>query len=43
MESLVADAGAPAGAVAALAGRDPQKAETAMRRLSVPKAALTPA
>ena len=34
MDALVADAGAPTGAVAALAGRDAQKAEAGMRRLS---------
>lgn len=34
MDALVADAGAPTGAVAALGGRDPQKAEAAIRRLS---------
>jgi hypothetical protein len=34
MEALVADAASPTGAVAALAGRDPQKAEASMRRFS---------
>ena len=34
MTALVADASAPTGAVAAITGRDPQKAEAAMRRLS---------
>ncbi len=34
MAALVADAGAPTGAVAALAGRDPNKAEAALRRFT---------
>jgi uncharacterized protein (DUF1800 family) len=34
MEALVADAGSPGGAVAALGGRDPSKAEAALRRLT---------
>ena len=34
MEALLADAAGPTGAVAALGGRDPLKAEVAMKRLT---------